>query len=184
MSTKKPMVLVLAGPNGSGKSTITKFFDVVGEYTNADDIVAATGMDNIAAARMVDEKRYSAIKEKRDFTFETVLSSEYKFDILNKAKAEGYFIKRVFVLTVNPYINVARVQMRVANGGHFVEKDKILSRYYKSLANIKKLLEICDIMHVYDNTVTPTRIIRKHKDDISTFASEIWSEEQILKLMY
>lgn len=97
---------------------------------------------------------YSAIKEKRDFTFETVLSSEYKFDILNKAKAEGYFIKCVFVLTVNPYINVARVQMRVANGGHFVEKDKILSRYYKSLANIKKLLEICDIMHVYDNTVT------------------------------
>ena len=184
MSTKKPMVLVLAGPNGSGKSTITKFFDVVGEYTNADDIVSATGMDNLAAARMADEKRYSAIKEKRDFTFETVLSSEYKFDILNKAKAEGYFIKRVFVLTVNPYINVARVQMRVANGSHFVEKDKILSRYYKSLANIKKLLEICDIMHVYDNTVTPTRIIRKHKDDISTFASEIWSEEQILKLMY
>lgn len=74
--------------------------------------------------------------------------------------------------------------MRVANGSHFVEKDKILSIYYKSLANIKKLLEICDIMHVYDNTVTPTRIIRKHKDDISTFASEIWSEEQILKLMY
>lgn len=74
--------------------------------------------------------------------------------------------------------------MRVANGGHFVEKDKILSRYYKSLTNIKKLLEICDIMHVYDNTFTPTRIIRKHKDDISTFASEIWSEEQILKLMY
>lgn len=184
MSTRKPMILVLAGPNGSGKSTITKFFDVVGEYTNADDIVAATGMDNLAAARMADEKRYAAIKEKRDFTFETVLSSEYKFNILNKAKAEGYFIKCVFVLTVNPYINVARVQMRVANGGHFVEKDKILSRYHKSLANIKKLLKICDIMHVYDNTVTPKRIIRKHKDDISTFASEIWSEEQILKLMY
>lgn len=31
MSTKKPMILVLAGPNGSGKSTITKLFDVVGE---------------------------------------------------------------------------------------------------------------------------------------------------------
>ena len=41
---KKPMILVLAGPNGSGKSTITTFFDKVGKYTNADDIVAATGM--------------------------------------------------------------------------------------------------------------------------------------------
>ena len=45
MQNKKPMILVLAGPNGSGKSTITTFFDKVGKYTNADDIVAATGMD-------------------------------------------------------------------------------------------------------------------------------------------
>ena len=40
MQNKKPMILVLAGPNGSGKSTITAFFDKVGKYTNADDIVA------------------------------------------------------------------------------------------------------------------------------------------------
>ena len=46
MSERKPMVLVLAGPNGSGKSTITQFFDIVGNYTNADDMVASTGMSN------------------------------------------------------------------------------------------------------------------------------------------
>ena len=44
MSIRKPMVLVLAGPNGSGKSTITQYFEKVGEYTNADDIVLSTGM--------------------------------------------------------------------------------------------------------------------------------------------
>lgn len=44
MSNKKPMILVLAGPNGSGKSTITQFFEKVDTYTNADDIVASTGM--------------------------------------------------------------------------------------------------------------------------------------------
>ena len=27
MSTKKPMVLVIAGPNGSGKSTFTQYFE-------------------------------------------------------------------------------------------------------------------------------------------------------------
>ena len=42
MLTKKPMVLFFAGPNGSGKSTITAFFDKVGKYTNADDVVATT----------------------------------------------------------------------------------------------------------------------------------------------
>lgn len=44
MQNKKPMILVLAGPNGSGKSTITAFFDKVGKYTNADDVVATTGI--------------------------------------------------------------------------------------------------------------------------------------------
>lgn len=41
MQNRKPMVLVLAGPNGSGKSTITAFFEKVGKYTNADDIVTS-----------------------------------------------------------------------------------------------------------------------------------------------
>lgn len=86
---KNPMLLVLAGPNGSGKSTITSYFDVVGEYTNADDIVRATGMDNMKAAKIVDEKRYKAIEEKRDFTFETVLSSSFKLAIIKKAKCDG-----------------------------------------------------------------------------------------------
>jgi predicted ABC-type ATPase len=103
--------------------------------------------------------------------------------ILRKAKAEGYFIKCIFVLTVDPLINVARVESRVAQGGHDVEREKIISRYEKSLAHIKELLEICDILHVYDNTIEPKRIIRKHKDDISVFENELWSEEQILALM-
>ena len=183
MSTRKPIILVLAGPNGSGKSTITQYFEKVGEYTNADDVVASTGMDNVEAARFVDEKRYKAISEKRDFTFETVLSSEYKLEILRKAKREGYFIKCVFVLTASPYINVARAEARVAQGGHDVEKQKIVSRYEKSLKNIKELLQICDILHVYDNTFEPVRIIRKHKEDISIFANELWDEEKILRLM-
>lgn len=46
MQNRKPMVLVLAGPNGFGKSTITTFFEKIGQYTNADDIVATIGMDN------------------------------------------------------------------------------------------------------------------------------------------
>lgn len=61
MQNKKPMILVLAGPNGSGKSTITTFFDKVGKYTNADDIVATTGMDNMEAAVLVDKMRYESI---------------------------------------------------------------------------------------------------------------------------
>lgn len=84
------MLLVYAGPNGSGKSTITKFFDVVGTYTNAYDMVTATGMSNEEAAILADNMRYKSIENREDFTFETFLSSHYKMDILEKAKSEGY----------------------------------------------------------------------------------------------
>lgn len=183
MSDRKPMVLVFAGPNGSGKSTITQYFDIVGTYTNADNMVLATGMSNEEAAVRADEMRYRSIEMKEDFTFETVLSSHYKLDILEKAKSEGYFIKCIFVLTVDASVNVARVASRVAIGGHNVDKDKIKSRYEKSIDNIKKLMDICDILHVYDNTEEPVRIIRKHKEDISIFPNDLWTEESILSLL-
>lgn len=95
MSNKKPMILVFAGPNGSGKSTITQFLDKVGEYTNADEIVKSTVMDNKDAAIYVYNKRYESIKENKDFTFETVLSSKYNLDLLIKAKNDGYFMENL-----------------------------------------------------------------------------------------
>lgn len=184
MSDRKPMILVFAGPNGSGKSTITPYFEIVGSYTNADEIVMTTGMSNMEAAELVDRNRYASIDAGEDFTFETVLSSHYKLDILRKAKEAGYFIKCVFVLTADPEINVARVASRVANGGHDVERSKIIDRYYKSIANIPELLNLCDIMHVYDNTIEPFRIIRKHKDKLSAFSNDLWPEDKIEKLMH
>ena len=183
MRNRKPMILVLAGPNGSGKSTITTFFDKIGKYTNADDVVATTGMNNMEAAILVDRMRYESIAKKEDFTFETVLSSEYKLNILRTAKEEGYFIKCVFVLTIYPQINIARIESRVAAGGHNVASDKVIERYYKSINNIKVLLSICDIVHVYDNTKTPERIIRKHKEELSIYPNEYWNEQDILGLM-
>ena len=128
----KPCLLVFAGPNGSGKSTIKSMFEIKGKYTNADDVVASTGMDNLEAAKLVDEMRYESIRNKEDFSFETVLSSDYKMNILRKAKEEGYFIKCVFVLTANPELNVYRVESRVSKGGHDVPADKIIDRYAKT----------------------------------------------------
>lgn len=166
------MILVLAGPNGSGKSTITAFLIKLVNILMPMMLLRLRGMNNMEAAVLVDRMRYESIAKKEDFTFETVLSSEYKLNILRKAKEEGYFIKCVFVLTVDPQINIARIESRVAAGGHNVASDKVIERYYKSINNIKELLNICDIVHVYDNTKTPERIIRKHKEELSIYPNE------------
>lgn len=180
----KPTLLIFAGPNGSGKSTVTKLFKRYGEYSNADDIVLATGMSNLKAAQIADSRRYELIEEHKDFTFETVLSSKRKMELIKQAKDAGYFIKCVFVLTNNPNINIERVQSRVDKGGHDVPEDKIISRYYKSLKQIPELLSLCDIMHIYDNTKAVTRIVRKHKEQFSVYPNQYWPDSEVVKLIY
>ncbi len=65
-----------------------------------------------------------------------------------------------------------------------MNEKKIVSRYWKSLQNINTLLELCDILHVYDNSGDkPVRIIRKHKEQLSVFPNTLWSVDSILDLM-
>ena len=66
---------------------------------------------------------------------------------------EGFFIRIFFVCTENPEINVKRITRRYLNGGHEVPISKIVSRYYKSLLNIGKVIPLVDRVYVYDNSV-------------------------------
>ena len=72
---KKPEIIVFAGPNGSGKSTVTKYAKVIPPYINADDIKRATLCSDLEAAQNAEELRNKSLDEKKDFTFETVLST-------------------------------------------------------------------------------------------------------------
>ena len=137
---QKPEIVVVAGPNGSGKSTYSEFIigpnqfaDESFEYINADNIQMALGCDPLEAAKIATQKRETALAEKRNFAFETVLSTRRNLDLLIKAKENGYFIRCFYFLTVNPFININRVDSRVADGGHSVPVDKIKSRYEKAV---------------------------------------------------
>lgn len=85
-----PEVIVFAGPNGSGKSTITQMAKVGGEYINADDIKRTTLCTDLEAAVKAEELREYMIENKKDFTFETVLSTDRNLLLLQKAKEQGY----------------------------------------------------------------------------------------------
>jgi predicted ABC-type ATPase len=163
---RKPEIIVFAGPNGSGKSTITKMANIIEPYINADDIKKANHCSDIQAAQTADSMKNTLIDTKTDFTFETVLSTNRNLNLLKRAKDNGYFIKCFYVLTANPMINITRVQVRKASGGHDVPKEKIVSRYVKAFHLIPSLLELCDICHIYDNSDTPFRIFKKEKKNI------------------
>lgn len=179
---KLPEVVVFAGPNGSGKTTITRMAKIVGEYINADDIKRTTLCSDLEAAIKAEDLREKMIAERKDFTFETVLSTERNLLLLRKAKAQGYFVRGIYVLTANVNINVARVSAREALGGHGVPEGKIRSRYIKALNLVPKLVEICDILHIYDNTKEPFRIFKKRKDVFYRWSNKYWSNADIEKL--
>ena len=43
------------------------------------------------------------IEQKRDFTFETVLSTDRSLLLLRNAKEQGYFVRCIYVLTFEYY---------------------------------------------------------------------------------
>ena len=177
-----PEVMVFAGPNGSGKSTITRMAKTVGIYINADDIKRSSLCTDMEAAIKAEELREKALSDKIDFTFETVLSTDRNLSLLKRAKENGYFIRGIYVLTASSEINIARVKVREASGGHGVPEDKVRSRYDKALALVPELVRICDILHIYDNSEKPFRIFKKRKDVYYRWENTFWDAEAIKML--
>ncbi len=180
-----PEVTVFAGPNGSGKSTIQEISRYgKTNYVNADVISAVMGCSNEEAANLADGMRENFLAQGADFSFETVLSTPAKLKLLKRAKEKGYFIRGFFILTVADDLNVMRVESRVGGGGHPVPEDKIRSRYQKAIANIPAFVDLCDICHIYDNSLTaPIRIFRKKKGESIYFSNSVWSRAQVSKLV-
>lgn len=162
----RPRLLVVAGPNGSGKTSITeqlyelKHQWMLGcEYINPDNIANQIGNWNnddsvLKAAEKATAWRWECLKEKRDFAFETVFSSDEKVEFLKEAKRQGYFIRFFFVGTESPMINVQRIALRVLKGGHTVAIPKILSRYNKAMINAAEAATFVDRAYFYDNSIT------------------------------
>ena len=177
-----PEILVFAGPNGSGKSTVTQAWEKVGLYINADDIKVARGCSDLEAAQEAERLRELCLSERHSFTFETVLSTKRNLDLLIRAKAAGFYIESVFVLTADPELNVFRVKSRELSGGHSVPPDKIRSRYAKALANISELLALSDVFRLVDNTDQPEILFIKDEIEQQIRPNRYWSVEEIEKL--
>lgn len=52
----------------------------------------------------------------------------------------------------SPEVAKERVRIRVKNGGHGIPDEDIERRYYDSIENLKKIIDVCDEINIYDNT--------------------------------
>ena len=160
MGGEPPFVLVVAGPNGSGKTTLTEQLRAdgvdLGRYINPDEIAKElhgeyddrVGRAQAIAASQRDECLASGLS----FTFETVMSHPSKIEVMRKAKSLGFRTALYFVATESPDLNVARVNQRVALGGHDVPEHLIRARYARTLALLPEALQQSDLAVLFDNS--------------------------------
>lgn len=185
---KKPEIYVFAGANGSGKTTVVQNLlkTLKCPYYNADDIKATSQLDDLGAAKLAESLREVSLLNNGSFAFETVLSTDRNLNLLRRAKEKGYFIRVFYVITKDPSINVARVAKRVLKGGHDVPKDKIISRYYKTLSLMPDVIDVSDICYIYDNSAQDkmVRIFKKRKTEFFYHETDYWTVEKIKELTH
>jgi predicted ABC-type ATPase len=168
----RPQLWLLAGPNGSGKSTLARtgvFARLSGtperpaDLTHLDPDEAARrlraerpGLSEAAlalhAAQRSDEEVDRAIGAHRSLLVETVMSSDKFLARVDRARAEGYWIGLIFVLLRTPDLNVGRVAIRAAQGGHAVPEDRVRARWVRSLARLAEFAARADAFAVWDNS--------------------------------
>lgn len=164
-------VIIFAGPNASGKSTMaSKVLQKKDLPFLNPDMVAKLLFNHIKdeeekyskhAMPYTEELRNRLIESEVSFSIETVFSDSRKLVMVSDLKKEGYRIFVVWIGTENPIINAERAMKRQEEGGHFVPRDKVHARYYKSMDNLSKLVEISDSAIVLDNSIEPYVVIRK-----------------------
>lgn len=99
------------------------------------------------------------------FSFETVMSHDAKISFLEFVKERGYTTYLYFIATESPDINIARVENRVAKGGHDVEVKKIKQRYYRSLDLLVNALKTADRAFLIDNSKKSNFVLLEKKYD-------------------
>jgi predicted ABC-type ATPase len=160
-------LIVIAGPNGSGKTTIAKqllqhAWTQECLYINPDDIAESefgswdSPEASLKAARKAERLREDCLEERRSLVFETVFSAPDKLEYLRRAIGAGYFVRLFFICTDNPQINIGRIERRRRKGGHGVPRDKIISRFGKSIWNCAIAVSFVDRAYIYDNSVEET----------------------------
>ena len=90
---------------------------------------------------------------------ETVLSTPKYRSLVLAAKERKFTIRLIYVLLKSPQLNIERVRLRVAKGGHDVPSEKILERREKSLQQLPWFLAHTDDAWLFDNSDEKPQLI-------------------------
>lgn len=152
---RRPVIVALVGPNGAGKTT---FFHAhlkpAGlRFLNADEVAQELEIDAYEAAKVITQLRQELVRQRESFVFETVFSDPVgdKLGFLTEAARSGYTVVLCFIGIAGPETSQQRVAMRVSQGGHDVPPEKLVSRFPRTMANLKGAISRLPHVLIFDN---------------------------------
>ena len=81
-------------------------------------------------------------------------------------------MRLIYVVLENADLNVERVRIRVAKGGHAVREDKIRDRRIRSFGQLSWFFEKADWVDIYDNSgAEPTLVVKKRDDQVTVYGA-------------
>ncbi len=131
-----PQLVIVGGPNGAGKTTFAVEYaaemglDYLGDDSIADEMSPGNpGSVRIAAARTYIDRLQNALAQRQSLVIESTLAGRMLHRHLQSARQNGYWITVIFVFLATETACLARIQERVARGGHNVPEEDVKRRF-------------------------------------------------------
>lgn len=132
---------------------------------------------------VADFIRNSLLNQVEVFSFETVMSHDSKLEFIRRAKESGYKVYLYFVSLPDPELNVRRVESRKAQGGHDVDRSKVISRYYRTMGYLCDAVKLADSVYFFDNQASEPNLFA-HKENGRLITDSVyvpsWYKEYVL----
>lgn len=175
----------MAGPNGSGKTSLYQDADIE-EFGGAvwiinPDFLAVRiqyveGQDapnaNLEAVKRIQVWLEASVQAHQTVGVETVLSTPKYRELVLAAKSRRFEVRLIYVLLKSADLQIERVKLRVAKGGHDVPVEKIVGRRRRSLEQLPWFLEQADRAWLFDNSGAKPRLIGTKSDGVVTLDTD------------
>jgi predicted ABC-type ATPase len=120
---------------------------------------------NIEALIRIEAWLRASVKTHQTVGVETVLSTDKYRSLVLDAKTLGFEVRLLYVILRGVELNVERVRIRVAAGGHNVPEHKIRERRQRSLRQLPWFLNQADYALIFDNSGARAIEIGRKTDD-------------------
>jgi predicted ABC-type ATPase len=145
---------------------------------------AGVKMNSYFASVVADFLRRKFLQQKISFTFETVMSSPDKVELLKTAQDQGYRTYLYYIATNDPQLNILRIKNRVKHGGHPVPSAKVISRYKRSLGLLLDAIRNTNRAYVFDNSGIQRELLAEFTDGqelrLETREMPLWFKKFVL----